>query len=148
MKASRRTLRSCGLLLAFLVLGCGRNEKLTPVQGRVFYRHRPLPGGTIVFTPDVERGGSGPLACGVIDADGHYTLHTGDKLGVAPGWHRVTIAPPSEMAGTGVSGTGMGGTGVPPVHIELPRQYSDPTQSGLFCRIVADAAGEQDFHLE
>ena len=42
----------CGALLLPLA-GCGQDGgKLAPVRGRVFYRGKPLPGGTIVFTPD------------------------------------------------------------------------------------------------
>src|SRR5207249_4096885 len=79
----------CGAL-ALLAAGCGQRETpLAPVSGRVFYRGQPLPGGTIVFTPDSERGGSGPLACGEIGQDGRYTLHTGTQPGAVPGWHRI-----------------------------------------------------------
>src|SRR5262245_42189900 len=78
LNTSREALRRVGLLLVLAVLGCGRDDRLTPVRGQVFYHGRPLAGGTIVFTPDAERGGRGPLACGEIGADGRYTLHTGD----------------------------------------------------------------------
>ena len=121
--------RSALVLLTLAVFGCGQDEKLTPVRGQVFYHGKPLAGGTIVFTPDVERGGHGPLACGEIGPDGRYTLRTGDAPGIVPGWHRVTIAPPRPAD-------------------ELPRKYSDPEQSGLLREIKAGVAGEQDFHLE
>src|SRR5207248_2660078 len=64
---------SMGLLLVVLA-GCGRpaGTSLAGVKGRVFYRGRPLPGGTIVFTPDPERGGHGPQACAEIGPDGCY----------------------------------------------------------------------------
>jgi hypothetical protein len=137
LNISREALRGVGLLLALAVLGCGRDEKLTPVRGQVFYHGRPLAGGTIVFTPDAERGGRGPLACGEIGADGRFTLHTGDKPGAVPGWHRITVAsvtPPAQTA-------------APPV-MDLPRRYSDPEQSGLLREIKAGVVAEQDFHLE
>jgi hypothetical protein len=137
LNASREALRCGGLLLALTVLGCGRNDKLTPVRGQVFYHGRPLAGGTIVFTPDAERGGHGPLACGEIGADGRYTLHTGDNLGAVPGWHRITIAPPASPTQTAA-----------PPAIALPRRYGVPEQSGLLREIKADAAADQDFHLE
>src|SRR6516225_7750875 len=93
-----RTALCCVLFFAALaVLGCGQGEPMTPVHGRVFFHGQPLPGGTIVFTPDAERGGRGPLACGEIDADGRYTLRTGDKPGAVSGWHRITIAPPARV---------------------------------------------------
>ena len=131
----------CGLILAALaVVGCGQDDSLTPVRGRVFYRGQPLPGGTIVFTPDAERGGHGPLAYGEIAADGHYYLCTGDKRGAVPGWHRVTIAPPALAAAPGQ-------TASPPA-VELPRKYRDPEQSGLLREVRAGKVGEQDFYLE
>lgn len=132
---------SCVCLVAALAgFGCGSDDKQTPVQGRVFFHGRPLPGGTIVFAPDVERGGNGPLAMGEINADGHYTLRTGEHLGVVPGWHRVTIAPPNPAVAPGQA--------VPPPFVDLPRKYSDPQQSGLLRQVLPGTSAEQDFHLE
>ena len=74
------------LLLAALLAGCSRPDaELAPVQGQVFYRGRPLAGGTIVFTPDPERGGHGPQAIAEIGTDGRYTLLTSGKKGAVPG---------------------------------------------------------------
>jgi hypothetical protein len=135
------TLLRGGLVFAALsVFGCGHDDALTPVHGRVFFRGRPLPGGTIVFTPDAERGGHGPLATGEIDAEGRYSLHSGDKLGAVPGWHRVTIAPPTLAVTPGQA--------VPPPAVELPRKYRDPEQSGLLREVRPGRNGEHDFFLE
>jgi hypothetical protein len=124
-----RTPLRCVLVVAILaVFGCGQDDDVTPVHGRVFYHGQPLPGGTIVFTPDAERGGRGPLACGEIAGDGRFSLRSGDKLGAVPGWHRVTIAAPPA--------------------IELSRKYSDPEQSGLLREVRPGKSGEQDFYLE
>jgi hypothetical protein len=127
-------------LAALAVLGCGQGESMTPVHGRVFFHGQPLPGGTIVFAPDAERGGRGPLAYGEIGGDGHYTLRTCDKLGTNPGWYRVTIAPPTLAAAPGQA--------VLPPAVEIPRKYSDPEQSGLLREVQPGKSGEQDFHLE
>jgi hypothetical protein len=136
-----RTPLRCGLfLLALAVLGCGRDEDLTPVRGQVFFHGQPLPGGTIVFTPDADRGGRGPLAYGEIGGDGRYALRTGEKLGTAPGWYRITIAPPARAVAPGQA--------VVPPAVELPRKYSDPEQSGLLREVQPGKSGEQDFHLE
>lgn len=131
---------ACGVLLGLAVSGCGRDEKLTPVHGQVFYQGRPLAGGTIVFAPDPERGGHGPLACGEIGPDGRYTLHTGQEPGVIPGWHRVTIAPPSPAA--------PGSTAAPMPPIDLPGKYRHPEQSGLLREVKAGKLVEYDFHLD
>ncbi|MHB1425912.1 MAG: hypothetical protein ACYC3I_22335 [Gemmataceae bacterium] len=130
-----------GLVVAVLVvLGCGQDDSLTPVCGRVFFRGQPLAGGTIVFTPDSERGGRGPLAYGEIDAEGRYSLHTNEKLGAVSGWHRISVASPAIAAAPGK-------TVAPPV-VELPRKYSDPQQSGLLREVRPGRGGEQDFYLE
>lgn len=148
---SRTPLRCFCLLAALAGWGCGRDDKQMPVHGRVFYRGRPLPGGTIVFAPDVERGGSGPVAYGEIDAEGRYSLHSGEQLGVVPGWHRITIAPPhptlSPFGGTGKAEGTPEQTVRPPI-VDLPRKYSDPQQSGLLRQVEAGKGVEQDFHLE
>jgi hypothetical protein len=141
LNTSRKSLL-CGItLLGLVALGCGQDDTLTPVQGRVFYRGEPLRGGTIVFTPDPERGGHGPLACGEIGTDGRYQLRTGSNRGVVPGWHRVSIAPASPRAATGSSAA-------KPHSMDLPSKYRDPDQSGLLCEIKTEKVAEQDFHLE
>jgi len=125
-----RYLGAAGLGLLALLAGCGRPEaKLAPVQGRVFYRGRPLAGGTIVFTPDADRGGSGPLACGEVGPDGHYTLRTGAEPGAVPGWHKITVA--------GARGDRL-----------LPRKYSDPEGSGQGREVKAGQANALDLQLE
>jgi hypothetical protein len=136
----RTPLRGGLVLAALAVLGCGHDDSLTPVRGRVFFRGQPLPGGTIVFTPDTERGGHGPLAASEITAEGRFSLRSGDKLGAVPGWHRVTIAPPTLAVAPGQA--------VPPPTVELPRKYRDPEQSGLLREVRPGKSGEQDFYLE
>jgi hypothetical protein len=113
-----------------LLAGCGRGGggKLTPVQGCVFYRGEPLTGGTIVFTPDHQHGGSGAQAWAKIDADGRYRLSTNDSLGAAPGWHRITIAC-----------TNPG---------KLPSRYRDPELSGQRFEVRVDRANTCDLHLD
>jgi hypothetical protein len=125
-----------GVWLVLAVLGCGQEPKLTPVHGQVFYHGQPLAGGTIVFTPDPERGGHGPLACGEIGPDGRYSLRTDREPGAVPGWHRVTIALPSHTALDQM-----------PL-LDLPRKYSDPEQSGLLREVKAGRVVDQDFQLE
>jgi hypothetical protein len=118
-----------GALLLLLGAGCGSREtERALVRGQVFYRGRPLAGGTIVFTPDRERGGRGPLALGEIDANGRYTLRTGDQPGAVTGWHRVTVA----AAGT---------------EAPLPRRYRDPDHSDLSRQVLAGRANVIDLQL-
>ncbi len=115
----------------FLLLGAGcgsRESERAPVRGQVFFQGRPLAGGTIVFAPDPERGGRGPLALGEIDAEGRYTLRTGDQPGAVPGWHRVTVAAADSEAA-------------------LPRRYRDPDHSGLARQVQAGQSNVIDLKL-
>jgi hypothetical protein len=107
-------------LLLLPAFGCGRGaDKLEPVEGQVFYKGKPLAGGTIVFAPDPERGGHGPLAFAEIQPDGRFTLRTGETAGAVVGWHRVTVASASPTAA--VPG--------------LPAKYCDPERSGQRCEV-------------
>jgi hypothetical protein len=118
----------CGTLM--LLGGCSRSEPaLARVQGRVFYRGRPLTGGTIVFTPDPERGGRGPQAWGEIAADGRYTLRSANRQGAVPGWHRITVAPLGKTAA-------------------LPVRYRDPERSGQRIEVRPERVNQCDLHLD
>jgi hypothetical protein len=117
-------------LLVVALAGCS-SESANPeaVEGRVFFHNEPLRGGTIVFTPDAERGNQGPMATGEIQSDGRYTLHTGDDTGAVVGWHRVTIAAGPDCQ-------------------PLPRKYSDPKLSDQSREVKAGQANAFDFHLD
>ncbi len=120
--------------VAVLAAGCSRGQPaLAPVGGRVFYRGQPLAGGTIVFTPDPERGGSGPMASAEIGPDGHYALNTGQQKGAVPGWHRVTI------------GAGKPADGHP---ASLPGRFSDPELCGKCVEVKPEQTNSFDLHLE
>jgi hypothetical protein len=122
------------LLLVLLATsaGCGGGaDELAPVAGQVFYRGQPLTGGTIVFAPDPERGGRGPLALGAIGPDGRYSLRSDARYGAVPGWHRITIAP-----------------GDTPTEPPLPGHYSDPEHSGLSREVRAGQPNVIDLHLD
>lgn len=121
--------RGIALALAGLLLaGCGGKPALVPVTGRVFYKRQPLAGGTIVFTPDPQRGGRGPQAMARIGLDGRFQLRTGDAAGAVAGWHTVTIAPPRDHP--------------------LPRRYGDPDLSGQRFEVPASGPAECVLHLE
>jgi hypothetical protein len=124
-----RNLRMTVIVLFLLVMGCGRSQpSLAHVQGRVFYRGEPLAGGTIVFTPDADRGGQGPMAWAQIEADGHYRLSTDGRYGASPGWHRITIAAASSE--------------------KLPARYRDPDLSGQRFEVRTDRPNRCDLNLD
>jgi hypothetical protein len=136
--------RSVSICLFFwLFAGCGQEATTpAPVHGRVFFKGVPLSHGSIVFTPDAERGGSGPLARGDIGPDGRYVLTTDGQTGAAPGWHRVTI-----VATDGPADRAQG-TEFVDVHSLLPRKYAAPDLSGLEALVKTGEDNVLDFHLQ
>jgi hypothetical protein len=126
-----------------LTAGCGGDEQaLAPVRGQVFYKGTPLTGGSIVFTPNAEKGGCGPLARADIRSDGTYTLRTGADAGAVAGWHRVTVisveATPEEPAPGRFAD----------VRLLIPPCYSAPDHSGLEGCVRPGVENVLDFHLE
>ena len=82
---ARRTIGCLGLWVfgCFVVLGCGVSHPDThEVTGEVTYNGQPVDGANVVFTLD------GPLASGVTDAAGKFTLRTfEDGDGAVAGTH-------------------------------------------------------------
>ena len=123
-----RISRLAGSFLLFLA-GCGGSaNQAEPVTGHVFYRGTPLAGGQVVFDPDPERGGDGPLAWSEIGPDGQYALRSDSGPGATVGWHRVTFS---------------GGPGS-----KLPPRYTDPARSGQKCEVKSGQTNEIDFDLQ
>ena len=59
--------------LLIVISGCSYGPVVpTSIQGKILVQKQPLRGGTIVFTPDMERGSVGPMASGEIFPDGTY----------------------------------------------------------------------------
>jgi len=76
-----------GSTLGLVLSGCSRGPQMAKVSGKVTYKGKAVPTGTIMFHPD-----SGPTAVGAIGPDGAYTLTTIKKGdGAVVGSHRVTI---------------------------------------------------------
>jgi len=131
------------LPVALLAAGCGQDAPApAAVRGRVFYKGAPLTRGSIVFAPDADKGGTGPLARGDIRADGTYTLAADGRPGAVPGWHRVTIVSVEAPAAKPL------GTEFADVHSLLPRKYAAPDLSGLEALVKPGEDNVIDFHLE
>lgn len=133
--------------VALILLGAGCGDtgvapaEGIPVQGKVFFRGQPLPYGTIVFTPDADRGTHGPLATAAIQPDGSFQLKSGEAVGAVAGWHRVTVLA-IEMLPPG-PGQAQG----EPRAI-LPSRFCDPRLSGLLCEVKAGRDNVINFNLE
>ena len=123
-------LRLLPLVAILLLTGCGKNDPppLVPVKGQVWYQGQPLTGGMVVFTPDIQRGGSGPQAWAKIGSDGTFVLMTEARTGATPGWHRITIATESTPS--------------------LPTRFHDPEQSLQFFEVKADQPNVCDLRLD
>jgi hypothetical protein len=100
-----------------------------------------LPHGTIVFTPDAIRGGTGLPVRAEIQPDGSYRLKTTETAGLPPGWYRVTVA----AVDTASPAPGMPFAGPRSL---LPVKYRDPEQSGLLCEVKAGKENAINFNLE
>ncbi len=121
-----RALLGALFVLSLSAAGCGKSEeKLAPVRGKVYYRGEPVQGGTIVFAPDADRGGHGPIAHAEIGADGSFSLRTDGEPGATPGWHRVTVAGTS-----------------------IPARYCDPELSRESREVKAAIINDFDIRLE
>lgn len=126
-----KPLARCVAALALLyAAGCGQDgPKLTPVRGTVYYKGVPLKGGMVVFAPDPERGGQGPMALAEIRPDGTYNLRTDGDQGAVPGWHRITVSPAGRRS-------------------TFPRRYADPELSGLSREVQPDRVNTIDLRLD
>jgi hypothetical protein len=117
---------------------CGQQAKQREmVRGHVHYRGAALPGGTIVFTPDTDLGGDGPMAVAEIKPDGSYALKTGNAEGAASGPYRVTVASDAPLTQDATKAA-----------VVLPRKYSDPAQSGLKREVKAGEVNVINFDLD
>ncbi len=127
---------SFALLVVLPAAGCGGGDQPLPVRGTVYFKDVPLSGGTIVFIPDEERGGRGPMARAEIGPDGNFELRTDDAAGAVAGWHRVTVAGPAPPPHDGPQGAW------------LPTKYRDPELSGLSCLVRPGEDNRFEFRLE
>ena len=122
--------RGAAVLALLLAGGCGQDApSLTRVQGTVYYKGVPLKGGTVVFAPDPERGGQGPMALGEIRPDGTYSLRTDGDKGALPGWHRITVSAADRRSA-------------------LPRRYADPELSGISHEVQPGRVNTIDLRLD
>lgn len=130
------------LLLVLFLPGCQRGPvPLTPVQGKVTYKNQPLPGGTIVFTPDSAKGQEGKIAHSPIGPDGTYLLLTGEAKGASAGRYRVTVV---SLAHTSAPDEKERFKAPPTL---LPEKYRDPVLSDLSCEVKANKTNVFDFDL-
>ena len=133
------------LALAMLMAsgaGCGPTDpdqaNILPVSGKVTYKGKPVPKGTVTFHSD-----GGRMATGEIKEDGSYSLTTaqpGD--GAVAGHHRVSIVANEGDPTLMPSSPGY----VRPKNL-VPPKYNQPDQSGLEANVTAESK-EINFDLK
>jgi hypothetical protein len=126
-----------------LVLGCGSGgDGLAVVKGKISYKGKPVPNGTVNFLPE---DGNKPSATGEIQPDGSYELQTFQSNRPSPGAvigkHTVVIVAMQDMASR-----------LPEERIPLPPpivpiKYTSPATSDLKAE-VKDQENTIDFDLQ
>ncbi len=85
--------------ITFIAAGCGEGADKGPkryhVSGTVTFEGKPVPFGTIMFTPDSKKGNKGPQGVAKI-VDGKFDTANGH--GIVGGAHQITITGVSEKA--------------------------------------------------
>jgi hypothetical protein len=112
--------------------------KTAVVRGKVTYKGKPVPHGSVTFMPT----GSGPSATGEIQSDGTYTLTTyssGD--GAILGSHKVMVVAMQDMSGRLPEER----TPLPPPIV--PDRYTNPATTPLTAE-VKDEENTIDLNLE
>jgi hypothetical protein len=125
------------------ILGCNRGgEGLAIVKGKITYKGKPVPNGTVNFLPD---DGHQPSATGEIQPDGSYALQTflsnRPSDGAVIGKHKVVIVAMEDMAAR-----------LPEERIPLPPpivpiKYTSPATSDLTAE-VKDKDNTINFDLD
>ncbi|MFN3153028.1 hypothetical protein [Bremerella sp.] len=79
---------AASLLLCLTLAGCNFGDSSVHLTGKVMYDGKPVPRGTITFSPDTQQGNSGHGSKAIIN-DGTYT--TRESFGLVGGPHVVRI---------------------------------------------------------
>ncbi len=123
------------------LLGCDRNPKTVPVSGRVVFNGVPLTFGSVMFQPN-----AGPVATGVIQADGTFSLSAfepGD--GALPGKHRVSVRCFASQR-TDATAPDANREAAPGDSL-IPERYAHVDTSGLVVEIAAPGADDIELQL-
>ena len=126
-------------LAAVVMTGCSKKGALetAPVSGKVTYRGKAVPTGTVMFVPD-----EGPAATGEIDSSGSYKLTTySTDDGAVIGKHKVTI---TALQGMGDALPEQRSPTPPPL---VPAKYLSGETSGLVAEVKAGTNNEVNFDL-
>lgn len=149
-----------GVIVAF-TSGCGGGPgtvKTVPAGGTVTFQGAPLPGASVTFVPV-----DGPVAMGITDVQGKFTLTTGVQEGAVLGKSKVSVRLPikgkeDEFKGMSEAQKSMELTkrmGMNPGKMYeerdkasvIPEKYTRADSSGLEFTVLSDASKNQ-FKIE
>ena len=111
----------CSVLATWL-LGCSGNG-LVAVTGTVTLDGKPLEGAGIMFQPDA----GGVPATGTSDAQGNFTLTTGNESGATPGINKIAVSKPIDNPAAANVEEGV----IVDIKLATPIKYASPMTSGL-----------------
>ncbi len=154
--AGRRLWLTSGWVVVCLMLaGCGRGDGLIfmPVTGSVVVAGKPLVSGQIHFAPDRSKGHSGPMATGVMQDDGSYSLRgPGRHRGLTPGQHIVYLSKPDPiptMTEELIDGEIVMRLEQPvATQSKIPQQFLSANRSPWRATVVADEENHFDFEIQ
>jgi hypothetical protein len=125
------------VLTALVLTGCGGTDPNRPplakVRGKVTYNGQPVTKGSVIFTPDLGKGGqTGQVAVGQLESDGSFTLTTFDTGdGAILGQHIVTVEARGEDINTLNKPKADGTIAYVLPKPTVPAKYTNPTSSPL-----------------
>jgi hypothetical protein len=150
LKVTRRQLLSCIFMamLGFAVTtGCDSGPSIAKVTGKVTLNGVPIKGASVQFHPE-----KGPMATGITDDQGNFTLIPGAPIGM----NKVAISKPAppdtgnsmpanpkpeDMAKMAAQMSQSGSLKrTKPPKSEVPDKYGDPSSSGLTADVTSNAA--------
>ncbi len=133
-------------LLLFCCLGCtGRDQPpVAEVQGVITYEGKPLPSANVIFQPE-----SGPVASGLTDESGRFSLITQGQKGALLGNHKVSIQAMEPAKGKATAPITADGQEVAVEMVsKIPAQYSSFHHSGLTAHVEKKSVNEINFDLK
>ncbi len=119
-----RIMPYCALIscAAFLV-GCGADNGLAPVRGRVLLDGQPLEGAAVMFHPV----GGGVPSTGVTGSNGEFEMATAQAKGASLGKNDVSVVKQVNAA----SNRKTEESEIVPMKLLTPAKYASPQTSGL-----------------